>query len=166
VQQLEAVEHVVGLERVHNVHDLRGRKAKGGAFAAGIRPVAAGLDGQLGAYADVWPHAESLAALKHNFQLAGHFENKEHVKAKAQSLKAKVDKFFVLVAVANNAGLAVAHERHGGNEFRLGADLQAVMVGGAELGYFFHNLLLLVDLDGKNATVRTGIIQTFDSLAE
>jgi len=40
------------------------------------------------------------------------------------------------------------------------------MVGGAELGYFFHNLLLLVDLDGKNATVRTGIIQTFDSLAE
>ena len=41
-----------------------------------------------------------------------------------------------------------------------------MVVGGAELGYFFHHLLLLVNLDGKNTPVRAGVVQTFDRLAE
>ena len=41
-----------------------------------------------------------------------------------------------------------------------------MMIAGAELGDFFHHLLLLVDLDGEHAPVLAGVIQGFNGLAE
>ena len=89
-----------------------------------------------------------------------------HVEAQALGLEAQVKEFLVLVAVADQAGLGIAHEGNGGNEFGLGADLETVMIAGPELGNLFHHLLLLVDLDGKDAAILPLVAQGLDGLAE
>ena len=166
VQQAEAVQHVAGLELVHHVHDLGRGKAEGGALAAGVGPVAAGLDRELGAHADVGADAQFTAAGEQNVQFAGHLQHEEQVEAQALGLQAQVDELLILVAVADDAGFGIAHQGDGGDELRLGAHFQTVMVAGAELGDLFHHLLLLVDLDGEDAAVLALIVQVLDGLAE
>ena len=87
VQQAKAVQHVVGLEGVHHVHDLGRGHAEGGALSSGIRPVSARLDRQFGPHAKVGPHAQSLGALQQHVQLAGHFQHEKDVEAQTQGLK-------------------------------------------------------------------------------
>ena len=166
VQQAEAVQHVAGLELVHHVHDLGRGKAEGGALAAGVGPVAAGLDRELGAHADVGADAQFTAAGEQDAQFAGHLQHEEQVEAQALGLQAQVDELLILVAVADDAGFGIAHQGDGGDELRLGAHFQTVMVAGAELGDLFHHLLLLVDLDGEDAAVLALIVQVLDGLAE
>ena len=68
-------------------------------------------------------------------------------------MEAEVDELLVLVAVADQAGLAGLHHGHGGDQLGLAAGLQAVVVTAAELGDLLDDLLLLVDLDREDALV-------------
>ena len=128
--------------------------------------MAARLDRQFGPHPDVGAHAQHLGALQQHVQLSGHFQHEKDIEAQAQGLEAQVDEFRVLVTVADDAGLGVAHQGDSGDEFGLGTNFQPVMVVRPKLGDFFHHLLLLVDLDGEHPPVLAGIIQGFDGFAE
>ena len=81
-------------------------------------------------------------------------------------MQTEVDKFLVLVAVADQTGLAALQLRHGRDELGLGPHFQPVVIGGAVLGYLFHHLLLLVDLDREHAPVGPLVPQFADGGAE
>ena len=68
-------------------------------------------------------------------------------------MQAEIDELLIFVTVADKAGFAAFELGNGGDEFRLGAYFQPVVVCAAVLGDPFHHLLLLVDLDGEDAAV-------------
>ena len=92
--------------------------------------MAAGLDRKFGAHADVGPDAQFAAAGEQHVQFAGHLQHEEKVEAQALGLQAKVDELLILVAVADDAGLGVAHQGDRGDELGLGAHFQAVVIAG------------------------------------
>ena len=166
VQQAQAVQHAPFLEFVNNDDHFIGREAEDGSLAAGFGPVAAGSGGELAAHAELGTHVQHPGAFQNGVQLAGHFDDKEDIEAQALCLQTKVYELAILVAVADKAGFPVRHVGHGSNELALGAHFQAVMVARAEIGNLFYDLLLLIDLDGKDTTVAALVAQGFDGLAE
>lgn len=113
-----------------------------------------------------WGRTPSTLARSSSTSSSPAFSSTKKTLSQAAGLEAQVDEFRVLVAVADDAGLGVAHQGDGGDEFGLGTHFQPVMVVRPELGDFFHYLLLLVDLDGEHPPVLAGIIQGFDGFAE
>jgi len=166
MQQAQTVEHVEFAQPVHHVHDLGHAQAEGGTVAAGIRPVSARFDGQLGPDAELGTNAEQLGALQDHVQFARHFHDEETIEAHALGVQAKVNKLLVLVAVAHQAGFVAAQLGDGRDEFGLGADFQAMMIAFAEFGDVLHHLLLLVDLHRKDAAVFPLVAETLNGFAE
>ena len=64
-----------------------------------------------------------------------------------------LDVLLVLVAVADDERLLVVQERHHRQQLGLGAGLEAVVVGPAELDDLLHHVAVLVDLDRVDAAV-------------
>ena len=166
VQELEAVEHVVLLQGVHDIHHLRRGQAEGGAFAAGTGPVAAALGDELDAHAEERAHAERGGAFEDQLQLAGHFHDENALEPHAYGGEAEVDELLVLVAVADEAGFRVFELGNGGNEFGFGTDFEAVVKARAELGDLLDRMLLLVHLNGEDAAVFALVAERGDGLAE
>ena len=98
---------------------------------------------------DQWPPAwaESLmrmprmglavklfGALDDQRQFVGHLHHQDAGEADFGGVEAEVDEFLVLVAVADQHRLLVAHHAHGGDQFGLGAGLQAMMVAASRTG--------------------------------
>ena len=166
VKQAQAIEHVVCLELVNKIHDFCRGEAEDRTLATGLCPVATCPGGQLAAHAKFWPHVVDAGALQYGFELAGHFDDKEDVQTNSLCLKAQVNEFPVLVAVADKAGFPVGKVGDCGNELALGAHFQAVVVARAEVGDFLNHLLLLIDLDGEDPTVTALVAKVLDGLAE
>ncbi len=166
VDQLEAVEHAGAGEQVHRLDNLVGVEPEDGALAAGLGPVAAGLGRQLDADAENGLGVQGLGALEDERQLVGHLHHEDAGEADLGGVEAEVDELLVLVAVADEHRLLVAHHAHGGDQLRLGAGLETVVVARAELGDLLHHLLLLVDLDRVGAHEAAGVAQLFHGGAE
>ena len=162
VHKLQGIEHVVFLENVHDIHDLGGGESEGRAFAAGLRPVTAGLGAEFDAHADLRPYVHASGLVEDDVEFAGHFQHEDDVEAHAQGVQTEIDEFLVLVAVADEAGFPALELAYGRDEFGLGTDFQTVMIGGAVLGDLFHDLLLLVHLDGEHAAIVTLVAQFAD----
>lgn len=126
----------------------------------------AGFGGQLDPHPDLGFDPQLGGAIQDNVQFARHFQHEKAVEPHAQSVQTEVDKFLVLVAVADQTGLAALQLRHGRDELGLGPHFQPVVIGGAVLGYLFHHLLLLVDLDREHAPVGPLVPQFADGGAE
>jgi hypothetical protein len=109
---------------------------------------------------------KGLRPLDDEIELAGHFDDKKALEAHFHGIQAKIDELRVLVAVADEAGLLVAHVRQRGHQLRLAAHFQAMMISLAEPRDLFHNLLLLVDLDGVDATILALVVELFHGLPE
>ena len=166
VDQFEAVEHAGAGQQVNRLDDLAGIEPENGALTAGFRPVAAGLGRELDADAENGFGMQLFRAFDDQRQLVGHLHHQDAGETDLGGVEAEVDEFLVLVAVADQHRLLVAHHAHGGDQFGLGAGLQAVMVARAELGDLFHHLLLLIDLDRVSAHEGAGVAKFLHGGAE
>ena len=166
VEHAEALEFPHGLEVVDDADGLGEIEAEGGAIAGGFGPVAAAFGGEFDADAEGGFDAEFLTALHDEGEFWGHFEDEDDVEAELFGLEGEVDEFGVLVAIADEEGLAVVHEGEGGEEFGFGADFDAVVVLAAVFGDFFDDLLLLVDFDRVDAAVAAFVALVAHFLAE
>ncbi len=128
--------------------------------------MSASLDGKFGAHADIGPYIERFRAFNQDFQFSWHFQDKKYIETEAFGPEPKINKFSILVSIADNTGFCVVHQRHSGDKFSLGSNFKTMMVSCPKLGYLIHNLLLLIDLDGENPPVFAHVAKFLDSLAE
>ena len=166
VEHLKAIEHPLFPQVIHDIDDLRRVQAERAAVAAGLGPVPARARGQLGADADPRLDAHALGPLQHERNFVRHFQDDDRLDAHLQRLQGEVEELLVLVAVADDVRLRVVHERQRRDQLRLAARLQTVVVRPAAGDHLFHDLLLLVDLDGIHAAVRRLVAGVAHRLAE
>ncbi len=165
MQQLQAVEHAFGLQRIDHRQQLRRAQPEAAAVAARLRPQPADPCRHLDPGADQRLHAESATALEDQRQLGRRLDDEKTAVAELDRPQAEVDEFAVLVAVADEQ-TAIAQGSEGENELGLAAGFQAVAVGGAEMGDLLDDLRLLIDLDGKDAAVFAAVAGLADGGAE
>ena len=166
MEQAEAVEHVLVLQVVDELHELGGVQAEDAAVAAGFGPLAAGARGELHADADHGLDFEHAAAFDDHVEFAGHLDDEDAAVSEHGGEEREVDELLVLVAVADHARLRVVERAEGGDELRLAAGFESVVEIFSETGDVLHDLLLLIDLDGEDAFVLALVFGLFDRLAE
>ena len=159
VQQLQAVEHVVLAQRVHEFHDLRGREAEQAAVTAALVPVAADLGGELHAQAEDRLHADAARALEDHRELGRRLDHEDAAVAELQRLQGERDELLVLVAVADDMAGVGVETRQRDQQFGLAAAFEAVPVGRAEAGDLLDHLALLVHLDREHTAVAAAVVQ-------
>ena len=128
--------------------------------------MATSFGGELDADAQGWFDSQLFAPLHDERQLRGHFQDEDDVQPGLFGLQCEVDELRILVAVANEEGLPVVHEGQRGEQFRLGAHFDAIVVLFAILGHFLDHLLLLVDFDRIDAAVTALVALVAHFLAE
>ena len=94
----------------------------------------AGLERYLKPYAEPGIDAEGLGPSQHKIQLAGHLDDDKAIEAELDGVQGKIDELFVLVAVADNAGLGILDHGYGDDELGLAPGLKAVMVAARRSG--------------------------------
>ena len=166
VQQLQAVEHVVLAQQVHQFHDLRGREPEQAAVAAALVPVAAHLGGELHAQSQDRLDVEAARAFQDDRQLGRCLDHEDAAVAELQGLQAERDEFLVLVAVADDVAAIGVEARERDQQFGLAAAFEAVAVSGAEAGDLLDHLALLVDLDREHPAIAAAVVQAGDGARE
>src|SRR5262249_23499912 len=78
---------------------------------------------------------------------------------------AHLDELVVLEAIANDRRLAVGQRQHG-EQFRLGAGLQAELELLAKVEDLLDDLALLIELDGVDAEVGSLVLELLDGVVE
>ena len=166
VQQLQAIEHVVGFEDFDGSHDLRSRQAKLAAVTRGFLPLACPTRRQTEANADVGAEPLFLGHLQDQVQLSETVEHQERRQAQALSGKGRGDVFAVFVAIADEQTVFVFEQCRRNEEFGFAASLksQVGLLAGAHK--FFDHMALLVDLDGHDAAVLALVAVLIDRLVE
>ena len=166
VQHAEAVEHAALAQVIDHVHELGDVEAEDAGIAAGAAPVAGAFSAEAEANAEGGADAHLFRALKDEVELGGHFENEDDLQAHFLRVEREVDELLVLVAIAHDVGLWVVHVAEGGDELGLAAGLQAVMILAAIAGDLLNHFLLLVHLDGVNATIDALVFAFLDGGGE
>ena len=159
VHQGQPIEHVVGPQQLDHLQHLGHEEAELAALAAGgVPPPRAGA-GQLDPHPDAGPHAVGLGLLDDQPQLAELLDHGDHVAADLLGQDHRLDKAGVLEAVADHQGFGVVHQSQYGQQLGLAAGLQAEIMRGAKLQQVFHDVPLLIDLDGVHPAVVAGVVE-------
>ena len=166
MEEAEAVEHLLFLQMVDELHELCGVQAEDAAVAAGFGPLAAGARGELHADADHGLDLELAAAFDDHVELAGHLDDEDAPVSEHGGEQREVDELLVLVAIADHARLRVVERAERGDQLRLAAGFETVVELPAVAGDVLHDLLLLIDLDREDALVLAFVFGLFDGLAE
>ncbi len=153
VDELEARQHVDFAEVAHRLDHLAGGQPELGAVAARPFPAARALGRQLDAHADARAHADLPGGVGDELELGELLDHDQHLASQLRAHERGFDVLLVLVAVAHDEGVLVVEDAHHGQELGLGAGLEAVVVGSAELRDLLDHVAVLVDLDGVDATV-------------
>ncbi len=153
VQELEAAQEVVGAQEADRLHHLARRQAELRPVAARSLPPARPLGGQLDADPDARPDAELLGRVGDELQLRELLDDDENRTAELRGGERGLDVLLVLVPVADDEGFLVVEHGHDGEQLRLRARLQAVVVGAPELDDLLDHEPVLVDLDRVDALV-------------
>ena len=151
VQQLEAVEQIVGAQEVDRLDHLARRQAELGPVAARRLPAPRPLGRQLDPDADARANPDLLGGLRDQLQLRELLDDDQHRAAELRRHQRGLDVLLVLVAVADDQRLFVVQHGHHGQQLRLGAGLQPVVVGTPELDDLLDDVAVLVDLDRVDA---------------
>ena len=122
VEQLQAVEHAVVVERFKDLEQLGRTEAETAAIAARFSPLTANFSVDLGSYADQGAYAEGLAAGKDGVELSRRFDDEEATVTEANGPQAEVDEFLIFIAVADQQGIGL-QRGHGQHQFGLAAGL-------------------------------------------
>ena len=152
MEQVQAVGHARVFQLLQRAHRFAHRKSELGTVAARRAPTAGAAAGQLHAQPDHGPHAHPLGVAQNKLQLRILLDHRNNVAPQLLRQHGHLDVFVVLEAVADDGRFVVGHGHHG-HQFGLGSRLQAELERTAELQHFFHNLPLLIDLDGVHATI-------------
>jgi len=116
VEELQAVEHVLFLEAVDDIDDMGHAEAENAGVAARLGPQPLGLGRQFDAQAKVGGDLVVLGALDDQVDLAGDLDDEEDLISHLDRIKTEIDELLVLVAVADQAGLAALHHRDRGDQ--------------------------------------------------
>ena len=166
VQELEAVQQVVGAQEVDRLDHLARRQAELRAVAARRLPAPRPLGGQLDADADARAHADLLGGLGDQRELGELLDDDEDRAPQLRRHQRGLDVLLVLVAVADDQRVLVVEHRHDRQQLRLGAGLEAVVVGPAELDDLLDDVAVLVDLDRVDAAVLALVAVLGDGVLE
>ena len=165
VQELEAVLHAVGLQLLEPLPDLRDGQAELRPVAARGLPAAAAAGRELDAHADVRPDADLAGVLEDQPELGVLLDDRDDPPAHLVGEHRHLDELGVLEAVADDRRLVGRHGDHG-QQLRLGAGLEAEVVGTPEVEHLFDDLPLLVDLDRIDAEVAPFVLVLRDGRLE
>jgi hypothetical protein len=146
VHQLEAVEHVLGAQPLDRLDQPVGGEAELAAVAARLDPAPRALRRQLGARRG----AADAEVARHRITRSSSWEAVDDDDRRAAELLREQRDLYVLailVAVADDQGLGVVHDRHDRQQLRLAARLEADVVGAAEVDHLLDHVALLVHLD-------------------
>ena len=117
--------------------------------------------------------AHALRDLGDQLELGRLLDDEDDRPAQLGGHQRGLDVLLVLVAVADDERLFVVEHRHDGEQLRLGAGLQAVVVRAAELDDLLDDVAVLVDLDRVDALVLAAVavlgdraVNAFSSMRE
>src|SRR5207244_2191295 len=148
MQELEAVLHPETLQLFEPAKHLGDGEAEFRAIAAGPLPASAPPGGQLDSYSDLWPDANLRGVLEDEAEFGVFLDNGNHLAADLLAQHRHFDELGILEAVADDRRIVI-RLRHNGEQFRLGARLEAEAVFPAKGEHFLNDLALLVHFDGK-----------------
>jgi hypothetical protein len=124
--------------------------------------VAGALGAEAEAHAERGPHAHLLRAFEDQIELGGHFEHEDDLQAHLLRIQRQIDELLVFVTIAHDVGLRVVHVGQRGDELRLAAGLEAVVILAAIAGDLLDDLLLLVHLDRIHTAIDALILALCD----
>ena len=111
VEQLEAVEHVLGAQSLDRIDDLDGGQAELRAVAGGFDPFARPLGEQARPDAEVGTDAELARGLDHQLDLAKTVDHDDRCAPEPLSEQRRLDVRPILVAVARSSGSLIFRTR-------------------------------------------------------
>ncbi len=129
VEQLEAVEHVLGAEPLDGLDDLRRRKAELRAVSRRLDPLAGALGREPCAHPEVRPDAELAGGLHHQLDLVESVDDDDRVAADPLGEERRLDVGAVLVAVADDERARRVEERQRDQQLGLAPGLEAAPKG-------------------------------------
>ena len=81
-------------------------------------------------------------------------------------MKAQVNEFFVLVAIANDQALFGFQVRHCNEQFRFAANFETMRVLFAKVGDVVNDVGLLIDFDREHAAINVLVSRISDGFCE
>ena len=152
VQQLETIRHSEQLQLFERLHHFRGAETELRAIPAGRFPAPRTAACQLRANPDRRAHTDTLRVLGDQRQLGILLDHRDDLAPDLLGQHRHLDVLVVFEAVTDD-GSVVIGQRHHSQQFRLRTRFEAEFIGLAELQHLFHNLALLIHLDGVNTAV-------------
>ena len=165
MKQLNAVGHPGVLQSLYRTKRFPRGQAELRTVATRLRPTAGAPTRKPDSQADAGSHAHALGMPDDEVQLGGLLHHRYDVAADLLGQHNHFDVLVVLEPVADDGRLVVGNGEDG-KELRLGAGLQAVSIGPAELEDLLHDLTLLIDLNGINTTVVALVAMVLHGLLE
>ncbi len=166
VEQLDALQHAVFLQKPDGGDDLGHAQAELGVVAAGGGPFAGPLGGELYPDAQFGHDAGLLCQLDDLFQFEELLDDDGDVVADLGGVENRLDVFGILVAVADDRQAVAGGDCDSGHQLRLGADFQADVVAFAVVGDGLNHLALLVHLDRVEGLVFCRVVVLGDGALE
>ena len=105
--KLQAVELVFCFQAINNINDLTHAEAENTGFSAGICPLSLRLGGELYTQSEEGKNAYFFGPFQDEIQLAGHLKDKKTFESHFCCIQAKIDELFILVSIADKAGIPV-----------------------------------------------------------
>ena len=162
VQELEAVEHVLGTQALHGGHDLGRREPELRARARRLDPLARALRREAHPHSEVGPDSQLPGGLDHEVDLVEAVDHDDRSAAELLGQQRQLHVGVVLVAVADDQRVRRVQQRQRDQQLRLAARLQAHALGGAVLDDLLHHVPLLIHLDGIDAPVAAAVAVLLD----
>ena len=166
VEELQAVEHALGLQALHRGHHLRRGEAELRPVAGGLHPLAGALRAEARPHADHGPDVELAARGQDGVELGHAVHGDDDLAPELLGEERRLDEGLVLVAVAEDEGLGVVVHGQGHQELGLAARLDAEVEGAPVLDQLLDHVALLVDLDRVDAAVAALVVVLGDGLLE
>ncbi len=166
VEQLQAVEHLLGAEPLDGGHGLGGREAELRAVAGRLDPLAGTFGREARAYADHRTDLELARGAQNGLELADLIDDDDHLAAELLRQQRRLDVGAIFVAVAEDQRLGVVLEGEGDEQLRLRAGLDAEVVGPPVLHQLLDDVPLLVHLDRVDAAIGAAVVVLGDRLLE
>ena len=166
VKELQAVHHAFLLQELHAFHHFEGGETELRAGTAAVYPFSGAFVLELGAETDAGLDIELSGDVEQERELLKAVNHDEDVAAEARSKKGRLDILFVLEAVTDEQGLGVVEKGEGHEQLGLGAGFEAKAGFGSHFDHRFHEVALLVHLNGVNTLVLALVAKSMEGAVE
>ena len=166
VDEAQTVAHALLIEQLEGFEQLGTGQSELRGVAAALFPLAATARCQLDAYADVRAYTQLLCFASDELKLVHLLHDDENLLAHLLSEQRQLDVRLVLVAVADDDGVALALHGDDGMQLRLRAGFQSEVELPAVRDDLLDDRLHLVHLDGIHHIVLSLVVVLLRSLLE